>query len=96
MKAFMPSLLLLGLASALADPFVMLMKSVERQQGVYGESLDVLIRVFNTGDAPAHGVTIKDEDWASPKFELVKGTKELSFPVLEANSNASHRCEAWR
>jgi hypothetical protein len=82
--------LLLALAAcAAADPFVMLMKTLSVEQAVYAESMDVLLRVFNTGDSAAYGLTVKDGDWPAHKFELVKGAKVLALPVLEANSSAA-------
>lgn len=82
--------ILLALAAcAAAEPFVMLMKTVSVEQAVYAESMDVLVRVFNTGDSAAYALAVKDGDWPADKFELVKGAKELALPVLEANSSAA-------
>ncbi|KAJ1629358.1 translocon-associated protein subunit beta [Pavlovales sp. CCMP2436] len=81
--------LLLG-ASAAADPFVMLMKSISREQGVYAESIDVQLRVFNKGDSPAYAVSLEDGDWPASHFELVKGPKERVIAELEQNSSFTH------
>lgn len=77
-----------------AEPFVLLQKSVLSQQGVYAESMDVVVRAFNTGESPAYSVSLKDADWPASHFEVVKGAKELTLPVLEAKANASLRCAA--
>mmetsp|Transcript_10664 Transcript_10664/g.27706 ORF Transcript_10664/g.27706 Transcript_10664/m.27706 type:complete len:203 (+) Transcript_10664:24-632(+) len=73
-----------------AEPFVLLMKSVARTEAVYGESLEVQLRLFNKGDAPAFGLAIADTDWSTSKFELVKGKKEMTMDMLGANENVTH------
>ena len=87
--AFRACAFALLVACAAADPFVMLMKTMSVERAVYAESMDVLVRVYNTGDSAAYGLVVKDGDWPADKFELVKGAKELALPVLEANSSAA-------
>lgn len=91
-----PVCLLAFAAAAAAEPFLLLHKSVSAQQGVYGESMDVLLRAFNTGESAAFGVSLKDADWPASHFEVVKGAKELTVPTLEAKANVSMRCAPAR
>lgn len=86
------STVLAYLGCVVAEPFVLLQKSVSVQQGVYAESMDVVLRVFNTGESPAYSVSLKDADWPASHFEVVKGAKELALPVLDAKANATMRC----
>lgn len=83
-------------AVARAEPFVMLMKSVSRVEAVYGEAIEVELRLFNKGDAPAYSLAVADPDWSTAKFELVKGKKETSVDALGANENITHTCAPRR
>mmetsp|Transcript_1160 Transcript_1160/g.3644 ORF Transcript_1160/g.3644 Transcript_1160/m.3644 type:complete len:204 (+) Transcript_1160:10-621(+) len=81
----------LGLiASSHAEPFVMLMKRLSTETGVYNEAFTVELKLFNTGDADATALEAADRDWPVESFDVVKGSPSFSVKQLAPGENVTH------
>lgn len=81
------------LGSALSeDGVARLIASKTTESKILAQNVDLTFsyKIFNIGQDSAFNVVMKDENFGTDKFEVVKGSAEAKWDVIEKDSSVTH------